>query len=197
MPETPYQKTNIVDSAGNVIENFGGDTSDSSTPITGQTLETGGSGNLGWLSSIRKALTSGLKLLDASGSIQATIKAASAIAQAVDTALVVALRLREVSYLSGTINTSGDNTIIAAPGAGQRIIITSLIMQLEVSTATTALIKSGSSTIRKRSLCQAQGDGLFLYYPPGDALRLETNQALVINLSGANSVGYSVEWLVI
>lgn len=316
----------------------GGGSTDFGTPITGEDLEDGGSGNLGWLSSIRKAITSGLKLLDADGVIQATIKAASTQASITDTALVTASRdripteiplasvnslnaklvndidvtgykyfaiqvdttsftgtftfnqslnnvnynglyvnqknnilgssglinsatfggvtnstiyatpidfrylrvqisaytsgsisgtlllfkepidlllkpglvynfpatqnvavtsttVKSQTYPTGTINTSGDNTIIAAPGGGLRLYITAITIQLEAATATTILFKSGATTF-KRILCQNQGDGISLQYAPGFELRLGLNEAFILNLSGANAVGYSVEYYI-
>lgn len=306
------------------------------TAITGQNLESGGSGNLGWLSSIRKAITSGLKLLDAAGVIQATIKAASTQASITDTALVTASRdripteiplasvnslnaklvndidvtgykyfaiqvdttsftgtftfnqslnnvnynglyvnqknnilgssglinsatfggvtnstiyatpidfrylrvqisaytsgsisgtlllfkepidlllkpglvynfpatqnvavtsttVKSQTYPTGTINTSGDNTIIAAPGVGLRIYITKLQIQLESTTTTTVLIKSGSTVIG-RIRCVNDGDGKIEPYAPGFEKRLGINEAFILNLSGANTVGYEVEY---
>jgi hypothetical protein len=94
---------------------------------------------------------------------------------------------------TGIVNTSGDNTIIAAPGAGQRIYITKLQIQLEASTATTVLIRSGATAIG-RIRCVADGDGKIETYSPGFERRLGVNEALIFNLSGANSVGFEVEY---
>lgn len=312
---------------------IGGEGGSSGTPITGEALETGGSSTIGWLSSIRKAFTTGLKLLDSAGAIAATIKAASIQSNLADTALIISsrdknaveltgtataidvniigsidvsgyeafslhvfgtfsaglqiqssgdnfatqteivpfqrltsfspsvgstiasagiykgdinfkhLRIRTTAFTSGTvnavlllyknprpslgisgissaitgninisnnpgvvisvraqqppatgtINTSGDNTIISAPGAGQRIYITKLQIQLEASTTTTVLIKSGVTTIG-RIRCVADGDGKIEPYSLGLERRLGVNEALVLNLSGNNAVGYEVEY---
>lgn len=94
---------------------------------------------------------------------------------------------------TGTAASSGDNTIIAAPAAGNRLVIHELQVQLEAATATTILIKSGSTTIR-RLYAGSQGDGILLQPDPGKEIRLGAAEALVLNLSGANSVGYSVRY---
>jgi hypothetical protein len=94
--------------------------------------------------------------------------------------------------VSGTKNGSGDNSLIAAPGAGWRIVVVAFVIQNESAVATTLILKDGA-TARFRVLGQNQGDGLALnlsLYP----LRLSDNAALVLNLSDANSCGYSVHY---
>lgn len=93
--------------------------------------------------------------------------------------------------MTGTAASSGDNTLIAAPGAGLQLVISGLIIQNESSTATTGIIKFGS-TAKMRSLFQAQGDGVVRDLVP--AWEVGNNAALVLNLSGANSHGYSVSY---
>ena len=95
-----------------------------------------------------------------------------------------------ITITTGTIAASGDTTIIAAPGSGASLNIAYLRIQLEASTATTVLIKSGSTTIDK-VLCQNQGDGLVLTFFTNRETKLTANQALILNLSGANSVSYT------
>jgi hypothetical protein len=97
---------------------------------------------------------------------------------------------------TGTYATSGDNTaLIAAPGAYQRIVIVSFAIQNESATATTLILKDGTVAFR-RVLGQAQGDGVAVTYPPGREKRLSENAALVLNLSGANTCGYSVDYFI-
>ncbi len=98
-----------------------------------------------------------------------------------------------ITIISGTLNTSGDTTLVAAPGAGVSINIAYLKVQLEASTATTVIIKSGANT-KERVLCASQGDGLVLNFPPNRELQLDANTALVLNLSGANSVNYTFHY---
>ncbi|ACC81136.1 hypothetical protein [Nostoc punctiforme] len=98
-----------------------------------------------------------------------------------------------ITIIAGTINTVGDNTIIAAPGTGISINISYLKIQLEASTATTIILKSGATT-KERILCQNQGDGLAINYFLNRELRLDANTALVLSLSGANSVNYAFHY---
>lgn len=98
---------------------------------------------------------------------------------------------KTLAFTTGTVSTSGDNTIIAAPGAGQQIYVRSLQIQNESSTATTVIVKFGA-TAKWRVLLQNQGDGLVLFFPPGTEWQVGDNVALVLNLSGANSIGYSL-----
>jgi hypothetical protein len=100
-----------------------------------------------------------------------------------------------LTKLCGATSTSGDNILAAAPAAGLQIIVTSLVLQNESSTATTLILKAGSSAVL-RILCQSQGDGIALAFPPGSELRLGSNAALVLNLSGANACGYSIMYYV-
>ncbi len=94
---------------------------------------------------------------------------------------------------TGAAASSGDNTIVAAPAAGTRIVVHDLQLQLEAATATTILIKSGSTT-KRRVYCGAAGDGILLQYEAGKEFRLGAAEALILNLSGANSVGYTVRY---
>jgi hypothetical protein len=98
-----------------------------------------------------------------------------------------------ITIIAGTINTTGDNTIITAPGTGLSLNFTYLKIQLEGSTATTILLKAGTTT-RERILCQNQGDGLAINYFPNRELRLDANTALILSLSGANSINYAFHY---
>jgi len=92
---------------------------------------------------------------------------------------------------TGTRSAAGDNTLIAAPGAGKQIVISALILQNESATATTMIVKAGATAVL-RCLNQNQGDGLALHFAPERELQLGANAALILNLSGANACGYSV-----
>lgn len=98
------------------------------------------------------------------------------------------------SWLSatGTAASSGDNTLVAAPAAGRRLVLRKLQVQLEAATATTGLIKFGSTVVDRIYMASA-GDGKIDVWNDGRALPEAT--ALVLNLSGANSCGYVVEYL--
>ena len=94
-------------------------------------------------------------------------------------------------HATGTAATSGDNTLIAAPGAGKQIVVSGLVIQNESSTSTTAILKFGATSIM-RALFAFQGDGIVRDVEP--AWEVGNNAALVLNLSGANSHGYSIAY---
>lgn len=99
----------------------------------------------------------------------------------------------DVLTVATTCAASGDNSIIAAPGAGYRLKLHSFQVQLEAATATTVIIKSASTTVGRVYL-HSQGQGRIKEWPVGRERRLGTNEALLINLSGANAVGYEIEY---
>lgn len=88
-----------------------------------------------------------------------------------------------------TTATSGDQTLITAPGAGYRLVVKELVVQNESAIETTAILLSGSDARWRAKL--AANAALSLSFADGEEWRLGTNEALVLNLSGANSHGYS------
>jgi protein-tyrosine-phosphatase len=98
-----------------------------------------------------------------------------------------------LTTVTGTINTSGANTIIAAPGSDKRLAIAELSFQLEGATATTVIVLS-DAVAQRRWYLSAAGAGVTWVYDQGREIRLLENDALIFNLSGANSVGYTVRY---
>lgn len=95
-----------------------------------------------------------------------------------------------------SVTTSGDNAAtIAAPAAGNRIVITDLRIQNTTADETTILFKSGTTTIGSL-ITTATGGGLDKEYQYGNELRLGTAEAFVINLSAANSHRVTVRYYV-
>lgn len=94
----------------------------------------------------------------------------------------------------GTAASNGDNTLIAAPGSGFRLVIKDLVVQNESSTDTTVILKDGSASCWRALLLAVTADALPLSFAPGEEWRLSEDAALVLNLSGANSHGYSVRY---
>jgi hypothetical protein len=92
---------------------------------------------------------------------------------------------------TGTCATSGDNEIIASPGAGMKIVICAYHIQNETSNATTAIFKDGSTAFRRVRM-SGDGDGIDRELEPEQFVHLSANSAFNINLSGANSCGYSI-----
>lgn len=98
---------------------------------------------------------------------------------------------KALQFATGTAASSGDNTLIAAPGGGTQLRIIALQIQNESAVATTMILKFGA-TAKWRTLAQLQGDGVSIPLPAGRGWPVGGGNALVLNLSGANSCGYSV-----
>lgn len=87
------------------------------------------------------------------------------------------------------ISTSGDNTIIAAPGAGKRIYIDHLNL-LSAGTSTVTL-KNGAATALSGAYAMTTGAGLALDNAPvleHGILECSDNIAFIINLGSAVSM---------
>lgn len=97
-----------------------------------------------------------------------------------------------ITLTSGTHATSGDNTVIAAPGAGKALVLFYLQVQNESANDTTVLIKHGSTQVGRAVL--AAKDALVREWVDDYLCVLPANTALVVNLSGANSHGVVVEY---
>jgi hypothetical protein len=93
------------------------------------------------------------------------------------------------AIVSGTAAVSGNNTLIAAPAAGYRITVYALYVQNESAVVTTIILRD--FVARWRALLD-QYDWFILYSP----WRLNEAAALTLNLSGANSHGYSVQYAI-
>jgi len=98
-----------------------------------------------------------------------------------------------LTWATGTLAASGDGTVIAAPGAGTTIVLSAMQVQLEGAAAQTALLKFGT-VAQYRALLQNQGDGVSWHFHPGREWEVGDNKALLLNLSGTPSVGYTVAY---
>ena len=81
-------------------------------------------------------------------------------------------------------STSGDNTVIASPGAGFRLVISEYKIQNNSTTSTVVLIKKGA-TIIDRLKCPDEGDGVIQSFDYWKELELPANTAFIVNLSNA------------
>jgi hypothetical protein len=99
-------------------------------------------------------------------------------------------------FSQGTAAVSGVNTIVNAPGAGFRIVVAGFVIQNESATATTMILRDGVAPAAGRFRClgQAQGDGLSKDFDPEHVWKLAENNPVVLNLSGANSCGYTIQY---
>jgi len=91
---------------------------------------------------------------------------------------------------------SGDNTVLAAPGAGKALEIKRFMVQNESATDTTVLVKAGTTTYYRALLQEAAclTDAFGWNSADCDVWRLPANTALIVNLSGANSHGVTVHY---
>jgi hypothetical protein len=82
---------------------------------------------------------------------------------------------------------------VAAPAAGTRIVLVGVQLQMESAVATVALLKNGAAgsvILRYSGINNSDGD---VWQWPIDARpKLADATALVLDLSGANSYGYTV-----
>lgn len=95
--------------------------------------------------------------------------------------------------ITGTVSSFGDNTVMAAPGAGRRIVYRKIKVVNTTSTAVTVVVKYGA-TSKKTAVLDAQvGSGEIFYEEAG--VKMPENTALVLNLSGAIATSYDLEYL--
>jgi hypothetical protein len=104
-------------------------------------------------------------------------------------------RTASTSYV-GTVTASGDTTIIAAPGVGLRYRVLSWSFWNETATATKATLKTATINIDSYYML-SQSFGKNGQLQLNEDLVLGTNQAILMNLSVATTVGYSIRVQVI
>lgn len=109
----------------------------------------------------------------------------------VDGSVTALVSEKTVTIVTGTAASSGDNSLIAAPGVGIKIVVCGFVIQNESSTATTLILRDGT-TSKIRCYAKNQGDGLSQVFTPDARWKLTANTALNLNLSGANTCGYTV-----
>jgi hypothetical protein len=160
-----------------------------SIPTGGATSALQTTGNTS-LSNIDGKLPAGLTV--ASGRL---VIDGSAVTQPVSGTLTTNETVKTTIQYTGTVSTSGDTTLIAAPGAGQKIVIVSYTVQNESGSSTVILLKDGSTT-KRRLWTEQKVDGESKTFPFNAYWRLSTNSALAINLSGANQVGVSIDYFI-
>lgn len=100
----------------------------------------------------------------------------------------------------GTRNTSGDGTaVIAAPGAGMRIVIHGIQLQAEVTGDQTILLKSGSTTVY-RLFVATKVDGIVRELAGENETDMRiyggANEAIFVNLSASLLMNYVIDYYV-
>lgn len=96
--------------------------------------------------------------------------------------------------VTGTTATSGDQTLIAAPSAGNHLVIKDIVIQNESTVDTTIILKEGSTAAWRAKLLASVFASLAMSFEAGQEWRLASASALVLNLSGANPHGYSIRY---
>jgi len=103
--------------------------------------------------------------------------------------------VHDIQTVSGTKSAAGDNTLIAAPGAGKRIVITFLLIQNKSTTSSTAKLLF-DTTQKRELLAPYDGVGLTEEFFPFYWLTGGANEPLILNLSDAVEWTYSVDYFV-
>lgn len=98
-----------------------------------------------------------------------------------------------ILFATGVAGSNGNNTLVADPGSGQAIRIVALMIQNESAVKTTAIVYFGA-TAKWRFLAKEEGVGYVLPIPPGHVWSVGVGNALVLNLNGANNIGYNVAY---
>lgn len=101
---------------------------------------------------------------------------------------------------TGQESSSGNNTMVAAPGAGKKITVYALYVAAVYDAAKlTILIQDGASgTTKWRNIIQTPADVVgganLAVAPPGFLFQLSANTLLNMNLSAAVAVDWSVAY---
>ncbi len=102
----------------------------------------------------------------------------------------------ELSSVYGTVTASGDSAaIIAAPGAGKRIVIPYRRLIRGTTTDVVVVFKDGSTAVDSLPLT-AEVPAILEAMPNDLAFRLSANSALVLNLSTTANVTYRFRYWV-
>lgn len=102
---------------------------------------------------------------------------------------------KTILAIAGTVNASGNNTIIAAPASGNQIYIVGLKIQNESAVSTTAILRNDTTDFW-RHVTTSTTNFTQLSFPEGRELPVGNAKALLLNLNGANSVNYSIIYFV-
>lgn len=132
-----------------------------------------------------------IKVHSADGTVQTLDSSNPLAVQIVSGAGGVDIDDADLLHLTGTTAAAGTTTLVAAPGAGTRIVVSVFMVQNESAVATTVQVGAGGAQAF-RALLQTQGAALSGAFLVGREWKLPANTALTVTLSAANSHGYSV-----
>ena len=100
--------------------------------------------------------------------------------------------VQAMSVAEGDVSVTGATTVIAAPGAGVNIVLSSMLIQNISAVATTAQVVDGNGNVSAAHLLQTQGAGLSIAWPVAREWRCPDNTPLSISLSAANLHHYTI-----
>lgn len=100
-----------------------------------------------------------------------------------------------LASVKGTASTSGDNTLVAAPGAGLEIVPVSWAFWTNVTGPLSMTLGSDTVDIAYYT-AQSAGQGITGAMVPGYPLGIGANSALELNLDSAKEAGYFVQYYV-
>jgi len=95
---------------------------------------------------------------------------------------------------NGTRAVAGDNELVAAPGAGYRLVVTAFVIQNESGTPLIMRLRSDNTSNGWRCLGQNQGDGLAMTFAPDREWELNENEPLNLELSDADTCAVSISY---
>lgn len=100
-----------------------------------------------------------------------------------------------------TVAASGENTVLGAPGAGKRLVVSAIKIQRNVSNTAETLAYwqwgAGAGVAHHwYSLTNDAAPGEVVFFPIGNRWIGPTNTALLLDLSAANSHLVSVQYVI-
>lgn len=96
-----------------------------------------------------------------------------------------------ILYANATLTATSDTSIVTAPGAGNSVYITHLVIQNITATSTTVNVKAGGTTVLS-FLLPSQGASQVITFPQRRDFKLAANTALILQATTANAITYSI-----
>lgn len=105
--------------------------------------------------------------------------------------LTIDIEEKTLLFATGTVATTGDNTVVNTPGAGQEIVIVAAEVQNESAVETLIILKFGA-TAKWRFLAKDKGAGGQAPIQQGFVWHVGENIPLTLTLNGNNQIGYNI-----
>ncbi len=100
--------------------------------------------------------------------------------------------VQTMQVAEGDVSVTGATTVIAAPGAGVNLVLSSMLIQNVSAVATTVQVVDGNGNVTADHLLQTQGAGLSVAFPVAREWRCPDATPLSISLSAANLHRYTI-----